>query len=536
MTDVTKNPAWRALAACRNKGTYSLHDLFAEDPRRFQKFCITLPGLHADFSKNLITDESRDLLLALAEEFGLRQAREDFFGGEKINLTENRPALHMALRTPTQKPMQAAGEDVTFAVHKTLVNMQSFANAVRNGDWHGHSGEQITDIVNIGIGGSFLGPQFVTEALSAYHHERLTCHYVANVDASDLGRVLKNVSPATTLFVVASKTFTTVETMQNARIAKEWLLAHFNNDQRAVAAHFVAASTNAEAVKAFGIAPENMFPFQDWVGGRYSVWSSIGLSTMLMIGPENFLKFLSGAHEMDDHFRTAPFERNLPVMMALIGIWYRNFMDYAAYAVIPYHTILRRLPAYLQQLDMESNGKSVTRDGQPITAKTSPLIFGEPGTDAQHSFFQWLHQGPDIVPVDFIAALETQYDTPEQRNMLLANLLAQSEALMNGKHNVEEPHRNFAGNRPSTTILLDEISPRSIGMLLAAYEHKIFVQGILWNINSFDQWGVELGKKLALAIEDEIVKGIPGKHDSSTHGLMENIISKQPGQRKKEAL
>jgi len=524
MTDITRLPSWHALDAYRDKTDFCLNGLFAHDPDRFRKFSITLPGLLADFSKNIITEESRDLLLSLAEEAGLEQARDDFFGGEKINLSENRSALHMALRAPPQAAMIVDGRDVSFAVQKTLINMRFFANAVRSGEWRGYGGRQITDIVNIGIGGSSLGPQLATEALSGSHHPRLACHYVANVDAADLGRVLKKLSPETTLFIISSKTFTTAETMQNARIARTWLLSHYRNDKKAVAAHFAAASTNAEAVRDFGIAPENIFPFQDWVGGRYSLWSSIGLSTMLMIGPDNFFKFLSGAHAMDEHFRSAPFRDNLPVMMALMGVWYRNFMNYPAYAVIPYHAVLRRLPAYLQQLDMESNGKSVTRDGVAVSVKTGPLVFGEPGTDAQHSFFQWLHQGSDIVPVDFIAALKTTYDTPAQRNMLLANLLAQSEALMTGRKNAAEPHRDFAGNRPSTTIILDEISPRSIGMLLALYEHKIFVQGVLWGINSFDQWGVELGKTLAVALGDEIENEAPGKHDSSTLGLLNHII------------
>ena len=529
MTDVTRLASWQALEAYRNETDLSLNDLFAGDENRFEKFSIALPGLLADFSKSFMTDKNRDLLLALAEESGLRQARDAFFSGEKVNVSENRPALHMALRALPQAGIAVDGVDVAFSVQKTLINMRFFANAVRNGDWRGHGGRQIFDIVNIGIGGSLLGPQLATEALSAHHHSRLSCHYVSNVDATDLGRLLKKLSPETTLFIIASKTFTTAETMLNAQIAKNWVLSHYQNDPKAVAAHFVAASTNIDAVSAFGIAPENMFPFQDWVGGRFSVWSSIGLSTMLMIGPDNFFKFLAGAQEMDEHFKTAPFGRNLPVMLALLGVWHRNFMGYPAYAAVPYHALLRRLPAYLQQLDMESNGKSVTRDGHAVPVKTAPLVFGEPGTDAQHSFFQWLHQGTDTVPVDFIAALKTPYDTPEQRNMLLANFLAQSEALMKGRQNPAEPHRTYPGNRPSTTILLDEISPRSLGMLLALYEHKIFTQGVLWGINSFDQWGVELGKQLASSLEKEIEAGIPGKRDSSTVGLLNHILAGSSG-------
>ena len=525
MTDVTNLSSWRALELYRNKADLDLNGLFAEDANRFEKFSISLPGLLADFSKSPLTDEGRNLLLALAEESGLQHARDDFFNGEKINISENQPALHMALRASPQAEMAVESMDVAFAVQKTLINMRFFANAVRHGEWRGHGGRQILDIVNIGIGGSLLGPQLATEALSAYHHSRLSCHYVSNADATDLGRVLKNLSPETTLFIIASKTFTTAETMLNARIAKDWILSHYQGDPKAVAAHFVAASTNINAVSAFGINPENIFPFQDWVGGRFSVWSSIGLSTMLMIGPDNFFKFLAGAQEMDEHFRTASFERNLPIMLALLGVWYRNFMSYTSYAVVPYHALLRRLPAYLQQLDMESNGKSVTRDGDPVHVKTAPLVFGEPGTDAQHSFFQWLHQGTDTVPVDFIAALKTPYDTLEQRSMLLANLLAQSEALMTGRKNMNEPHRDYPGNRPSTVILLDEISPRSLGLLLALYEHKIFTQGVLWRINSFDQWGVELGKQLASSIENEINGAPVGNHDGSTSGLLKHITS-----------
>jgi glucose-6-phosphate isomerase len=527
MSDITKLPSWQALSALRHQMSPCLKDMFAADPDRFKKFSITLPGMLVDFSKNIVTDRIRSLLLSLAEESGLARARHDLFKGEKINTTENRSVLHMALRAPPHAHMTVDGRDVTFEVQKILVNMRIFANAVRNGEWRGYGGRQITDIVNIGIGGSVLGPQLATEALSGYHHPRLTCHYVSNVDASDLARVLGKLSPETTLFIIASKTFTTAETMQNARIAREWVLSYYQDNKEPVACHFVAASTNAAAVKEFGIAPANMFPFQDWVGGRYSVWSSIGLSTMIMAGPDNFLKFLAGAYEMDEHFRRTPFEYNLPVMMALTGVWYRNFMNYPAYAVIPYHAVLRRLPAFLQQLDMESNGKSVARDGLAVPVKTSPIVFGEPGTDAQHTFFQWLHQGSDIVPVDFIAAIKTPYDTPEQRTILLANFLAQSEALMVGKKNDAEPHRNFSGNRPSTTILFDELNPRSIGMLLALYEHKVFVQGVVWGINSFDQWGVELGKNMAKTLEKEIVNETPGQHDSSTLGLLNHVIRRQ---------
>jgi glucose-6-phosphate isomerase len=524
VNDVTTLAAWQVLEAHRHETTFLLKSLFAGDKDRFNKFSHHLPGMLVDLSKNLITEKTKGLLLALAEESGLVQARQDLFGGEKINSTEKRAVLHTALRAAADTAISNDGRNVVPDVHATLKNMGRFAEAVRSGKWRGHSGKEITDIVNIGIGGSYLGPQLATEALSGFHHSRLTCHYVSNVEASDLGRVLKKVSPETTLFIIASKTFTTAETMLNARIARDWIINHYKEDRHAVGAHFAAASTNTAAVKDFGIAAENMFPFEDWVGGRYSVWSAIGLSTMIMIGEENFHGLLNGARAMDDHFKNAPLDQNVPVLMAMIGIWYRNFMNYPAYAVIPYNSLLRRLPAYLQQLDMESNGKSVTRKGLPVTAKTGPLVFGEPGTDAQHSFFQWLHQGTDVVPADFIAALKTTYDTPEQRNMLLANFLAQTEALMNGREDNVETHRHYPGNRPTTTILLDVIDPHSIGMLLALYEHKIFVQGIVWSINSFDQWGVELGKILAKPLEDEILKNKPANHDASTLGLLDYIV------------
>lgn len=524
MQDVTKLPAWQALAACK-PALPPLKDLFAADPRRFEKFSITLPGLLADFSKHPVTEEVRDLLVQLAHEAGLDEQRRDFLSGAPVNVTENRPALHVALRAPAHSALQVAGKNIMPEVQQNLLKMRIFAEAVRNGEWRGHSGRMITDIVNIGIGGSHLGPQLATEALSRYHHPRLTCHYVSNADASDLGRTLRRLSPETTLFIVASKTFTTSETMQNASLARDWLAGHFKGDKASVAAHFVAASTNGDAVRDFGIGIRNMFPFQDWVGGRYSLWSAVGLSTLVMIGPQKFQELLAGAHDMDAHFRDAPFAQNLPVMLALIGIWHRNFLGHAAQAVIPYHSLLRRLPSYLQQLDMESNGKSATRDGSTPSVKTGPIIFGEPGTDAQHIFFQWLHQGPDIVPVDFVAAIETAYEKPAQQNMLLANFLAQSEGLLLGR---DDPslHRRYDGNRPSTTLLLDRLDPHALGMLLALYEHKVFVQGAIWGINSFDQFGVELGKTLARTLEKEIEQASVGLHDSSTRGLLQHVVSR----------
>lgn len=530
MTEASqKKPAakkpWQALQAHHAQiSPLSIRDLFSEDGDRFAKMSVKLPGMLVDFSKNLMTDETLKLLVTLAEDMHITAARDRFFKGEKINTTENRAVLHMALRAGKDDIYNVDGKNVVPEVQETLSRMSTFAEEVRSGAWHGHTGKEITDIVNIGIGGSSLGPQLVTQSLAHYHHPRLTAHYVANVEASDLARTLDKINPETALFIIASKTFTTAETMQNARIARDWLLAHYKGDEAAVAKHFVAASTNAEAVAGFGIAPQNMFPFNDWVGGRYSLWSAIGLSCMLMIGADNFRQLLSGAREMDQHFKTAPLAGNLPALLALIGFWHRNICGYPALAVIPYHAALARLPAFLQQLDMESNGKRVDRDGHSISKPTGPMIFGEPGTDAQHSFFQWLHQGTDIVPVDFIAVVKTPYGNRTQQDMLLANCLAQSAALMGGRDNPDEPHRHFPGNRPSTTILLDTLSPQTLGMLLALYEHKVFVQGMLWQINSFDQWGVELGKVLAKNLEPEIsgVKEI-GDHDSSTQGLIRHI-------------
>jgi glucose-6-phosphate isomerase len=520
MTDITKLASWQALAAAEKP---VLKNLFA-DKDRFKKLSIALPGLLADFSKQPVTDDILKHLLAFAREAGLEKARDAMLRGDKINTTENRAVLHTALRAPADAEIMVDGKNVVDDVQETLSRAKLFAENVRNGLWQGYNRKNITDIVNIGIGGSSLGPQLVTQALAGFHHPRIQCHYVANVEASDLEGKLKGLSPETTLFIVASKTFTTAETMQNANIARKWVLDHYK-DELAIAKHFVAASTNAAAVKAFGIAPENMFPFWDWVGGRYSVWSAIGLSVMIMVGADNFKQFLAGAHAMDEHFRDAPLDKNIPVLMALVGLWNRNFMGYPAYAAIPYHACLGRLAAFLQQLDMESNGKGVDKAGKPVTTATGPIIFGEPGTDAQHSFFQWLHQSPDIVPVDFIAAVKTPFGHKDQQDMLLANMLAQSEALMIGRDAPAEPHRHFTGNRPSTTLLLDELTPHTLGMLLALYEHKVFVQGALWGINSFDQWGVELGKIMAKALEADIKSGKPAPHDASTLGLLEYIAA-----------
>jgi glucose-6-phosphate isomerase len=524
MTDLTTLPLWQNLIQHgQSLSATPLPQLFKEDPKRFSDFSFRLPGMLVDFSKNKITEETRRLLLQLAQERKLESRRDDMFSGVRINNTENRAVLHTALRAPKDKKILVDGKNIVPDIHHILERMGHFAEAVRHGHWRGHSGKEITDIVNIGIGGSSLGPQFATEALTGYHHMRLKAHFVANVEASDLQHILQKLSPETTLFIIASKTFTTQETMQNAMVAREKVLKHFDGDKEAIEKHFVALSTNAEAVRTFGILERNMFPFWDWVGGRYSVWSAIGLSVMLMVGPEHFGEFLAGAHAMDVHFQTAPPDQNIPMLMGLIGLFHRDIMNLPAYAVIPYHSALGRLPAWLQQTDMESNGKSVDASGCTMTVPTGPIIFGEPGTDAQHSFFQWLHQGTDVVPVDFIAAVKTSFGTKAQQNMLLANVLAQSEALMNGQSIEGQPQRFFPGSRPSTMILLDDLSPRTLGMLMALYEHKVFVQGALWGINSFDQFGVELGKGLAKTLEAELNAKATGMHDSSTAGLMQHI-------------
>lgn len=526
MSALTSLPLWHDLkkhGAAMEKT--SVAGLFAEDPKRFGALSFRLPGMLADFSKNRVTGETLQLLVALARARRLEERRDDMLGGGKINATENRAVLHTALRAPKDKKIMVDGKNVVPDVHRVLDRMAQFAGAVRGGHWRGHGGQEITDIVSIGIGGSSLGPQLAVEALGGYH-KRLKAHFVSNVEASDLHNTLQKLSPETTLFLIASKTFTTAETMQNARIAREKVLKHYNGDEAAIGRHFAALSTNVDEARKFGIAEDNVFPFWDWVGGRWSVWSAIGLSVMLMVGPEHFHEMLSGAREMDEHFRTAPLEENIPALMGLIGLFYRNFMNWPAYAVAPYHSALRRMPAWLQQIDMESNGKCVDLSGAPVDFATGPLAFGEPGTDSQHSFFQWLHQGTDIVPVDFIAAVRTPFGTKAQQNMLLANCLAQSEALMNGQEKPGEPQRFFPGNRPSTTILLDELSPRTLGMLMALYEHRVFVQGAVWGINSFDQFGVELGKVLATKIGGELDAGTIGAHDASTAGLMKYVHEK----------
>jgi glucose-6-phosphate isomerase len=516
---------------------WDLRQLFAEDPMRFSSLSMEAAGLFLDYSKNKITGKTLALLCTLARERGVEQQRDAMFAGEKINRTEHRAVLHTALRAPRGNRLLLDGHDLNQDVHAVLDRIAIFSEQVRSGTWVGHSGKAITDIVNIGIGGSDLGPKMVCQALRSYTHPRLTMHFVSNIDGHDLGALLPKLNPETTLFIIASKTFTTWETMMNAHSARDWLLRHGSEEN--LAKHFVAVSTNIDAVKAFGIAPENMFPFWDWVGGRYSIWSAIGLSVVLAIGFERFKEFLAGAYAMDQHFRSAPLDQNMPVLLALIGVWYRNFFNTTSTSIAPYHQDLKYFPAYLQQLEMESNGKRVAFDGSPLHVATCPIIWGDVGTNGQHAYFQLLHQGTDITPVEFIAALKPAHDLPEHHAVLLANCFAQSEAFMTGKTAIEvhadlekqglapneiktlAPHKVFPGNRPSNTLLMDTLTPATLGVLIALYEHKTFVQGIVWGINSFDQWGVELGKVLAKNIHSELIgPPSPQEHDSSTNGLI----------------
>jgi glucose-6-phosphate isomerase len=515
----------------------TLRQLFAADPKRFEAMSVDAAGLYLDYSKNRLNADTIALLTNLARTRGVEQRRDAMFAGEKINLTEGRAVLHTALRLPRGKALEVAGQDVAGDVHAVLEQMRVFTDRVRNGSWLGHSGKPITDIVNIGIGGSDLGPKMVCLALRSYTHPRLTMHFVSNVDGHDMEAALAKVNPETTLFIIASKTFTTAETMLNAQSARNWFLQH--GSEAALAKHFVAVSTNTQAVTAFGIDAENMFPFWDWVGGRYSVWSAIGLPVALAVGFGYFSDFLAGAHEMDEHFRSAPLEKNLPVLLALVGFWNRQFLGCGSLSIAPYHQDLNRFPAYLQQLDMESNGKRVTRNGTAVDVPTCPVVWGECGTNAQHAYFQLLHQGTDVVPMDFIAALRPTHDLPGHHDALLANCFAQSEAFMTGKtedevraelkaqgmprEQIDEiaPHKTFPGNRPSNTILMDVLNPAALGALIALYEHKTFVQGVLWDVNSFDQWGVELGKVLAKNIHAELTGEVQAaRHDSSTNGLI----------------
>jgi glucose-6-phosphate isomerase len=530
---LTSRPAWQALAKHhREIEPLHLRQLFADDPGRSERFSQEAVGLFFDYSKNRITDETLGLLVSLAQECKLNARIEAMFRGERINITENRPVLHVALRAPASEVIEVDGKNIVPEVHAVLDKMANFSERVRSGQWVGHTGKRIKNVVNIGIGGSDLGPVMAYEALRHYSDRNLTFRFDSNVDGTDFAEATHGLDPAETLFIVASKTFTTLETMTNAETARECLVAGLGGDKAAVAKHFVALSTNAEKVAAFGIDTANMFGFWDWVGGRYSMESAIGLSTMIAIGPENFRAMLAGSHEMDVHFRTTPLERNLPALMGLLGIWYNNFFDAQTVAVLPYDQYLKRFPAYLQQLTMESNGKQTTLDGQHIDYQTGPVYWGEPGTNGQHSFYQLIHQGTKLIPCDFIAFGQSLNPLGPHHDILAANVFAQAEALAFGKTAEEVkqegtpdwlvPHRVFPGNRPSNTILIERLTPAVLGKLVALYEHSVFTQGIVWNIDSFDQWGVELGKVLAQRIIPELTAATepPLKHDTSTNELV----------------
>jgi glucose-6-phosphate isomerase len=529
---LTARAAWRALQAHHDQvKDLHLRQLFADDPERGERLAVEEVGLYFDYSKHRVVDETVRLLVALARESGLHDRIEAMFGGQKINPTEDRAVLHVALRAPRGAAMRVDGQNVVPAVHAVLDSMAAFAERVRSGAWLGQTGRPIRNVVNIGIGGSDLGPVMAYEALRAYSARDLTFRFVSNVDPTDFVEATRDLDPAETLFVVASKTFTTLETMTNARAARDWTLRALG-DEAAVAKHFVAVSTSAAEVAAFGIDTANMFGFWDWVGGRYSMDSAIGLSTMIAIGPDRFREMLAGFHAVDQHFRTAPFERNLPVLMALLAIWYVDFFDAQTLAVLPYDQYLKRFPAYLQQLTMESNGKRVTLDGIPVDYRTGPVYWGEPGTNGQHSFYQLIHQGTLLVPCDFIGFCRTLNPLDGQHDILMANLFAQSEALAFGKTAEEVgaegtpdwliPHRVFEGNRPSTTLLADQLTPETLGKLVALYEHSVFAQGVIWGVDSFDQWGVELGKVLAQRIVPELRAPDDPElaHDSSTSTLI----------------
>jgi glucose-6-phosphate isomerase len=530
---LTDYPAWAALAAHYAKiRDMHLRRLFADDARRGERMAIEAAGVYLDYSKNRMTDATLGLLLQLANESGLSSRIEAMFRGERINVSEERAVLHIALRAPPTTAILVDGRNVVPDVHTVLGRMANFADRVRNGAWQGYTGRRIRNIVNIGIGGSDLGPVMAYEALKHYSDRAMTFRFVSNVDGTDFAEAVHDLDASETLFIVSSKTFTTLETMANAQAARAWALARLVYDESAIAKHFVAASTNAKEVGEFGIDPANMFPFWDWVGGRYSMESAIGLSTMIAIGPQNFMEMLAGSHEMDEHFRTAPFDRNLPVVMGLLAIWYNNFFGAQTLGVFPYEQYLKRFPAYLQQLAMESNGKHVTVQGEYINYDTSPVYWGEPGTNGQHSFYQLIHQGTRLVPCDFIGFCQTLNPVGEQHDMLLANMFAQSEALAFGKMSEEVraegspdwlvPHRAFEGNRPSNTLLLQRLTPEALGKLIALYEHSVFVQGAIWQIDSFDQWGVELGKVLASRILPELDRNAQPAlgHDSSTNALI----------------
>ena len=529
----SRQSAWTALAS-HYKVVSKLHlrELFADDPKRGQRMALEAVGLYLDYSKNRVTDETLKLLLQLAVESGLRARIDAMFNGEKINITERRAVLHVALRAPKNASILVDGKNVVPEVHAVLDRMENFSNRVRSGEWKGHTGKRIRNVINIGIGGSDLGPVMAYEALKHYSERDMNFRFVSNVDGTDFAEAIQGLDPAETLFIVSSKTFTTLETMTNAQTARAWSVAGLGGDEKSVARHFVAVSTNAGEVSRFGIDTANMFEFWDWVGGRYSMDSAIGLATMLAIGPDNFRAMLSGFHQMDEHFRTAPFEGNLPVLMGLLAVWYNDFFGAQTAAVLPYEQYLKRFPAYLQQLTMESNGKHVTLDGKPVKHDTGPIYWGEPGTNGQHSFYQLIHQGTRLIPCDFIAFAKTLNPLGRHHDMLLANVFAQTEALAFGKTPEQVkaegtqdwlvPHRVFEGNRPSNTILAERLTPEVLGKLVALYEHSVFTQGLIWNINSFDQWGVELGKVLAQRIIPELESGPEPvlNHDSSTNTLI----------------
>jgi glucose-6-phosphate isomerase len=529
---VTTLPAWRALTThVEQERDVHLRSLFAHDPSRGERFTAEAAGLYLDYSKNRITDETVRLLVSLAHACGLRERIDAMFRGEKINTTEERAVLHVALRAPRGQSIVLDGDNVVPHVHEVLDRMAAFADQVRDGRWRGHTGHRMRTVINIGIGGSDLGPVMAYEALKHYSTRDLTFRFVSNVDGTDFVEATRDLDPAETLFIVSSKTFTTLETMTNAQTARRWTLAALC-DERAISRHFVAVSTNAEQVTAFGIDTGNMFGFWDWVGGRYSMDSAIGLSTMIAIGPEHFRAMLAGFHAMDEHFRAAPFERNLPALMGLLTVWYINFLGASTVAVLPYDQYLKRFPAYLQQLTMESNGKHVTRDGAPVAYQTGPIYWGEPGTNGQHSFYQLIHQGTRLIPCDFIGFCQTLNPLGAHHDLLMANVFAQTQALAFGKTAEEVraegtperlvPHRTFEGNRPTNTILAERLTPETLGALVALYEHSVFTQGTIWQIDSFDQWGVELGKALATRIVPELARtGAPVlAHDSSTNALI----------------
>jgi glucose-6-phosphate isomerase len=528
-----KRRAWKDLGA-HYKEIRDLHlrQLFADDPTRGERLTLDAVGLHLDYSKNRVTDETLRLLFQLAEESGLRTRIDAMFSGEKINITEKRAVLHVALRAPKDASILVDGKNVVPEVHSVLDKMADFSNRVRSGEWKGYTGKRIRNVINIGIGGSDLGPVMAYEALRYYSERSMTFRFVSNVDGTDFAEAVRDLDPSETMFIVSSKTFTTLETMTNAHSARAWSVAGFGGDEKSVAKHFVAVSTNAAEVAKFGIDTANMFGFWDWVGGRYSMDSAIGLSTMIAIGPDNFRAMLDGFHQMDEHFRTAPFEQNLPVLMGLLSIWYNDFFGAQTVAVLPYEQYLKRFPAYLQQLTMESNGKHVTLDGKQVTHETGPIYWGEPGTNGQHSFYQLIHQGTRLIPCDFIAFSKTLNPLGRHHDMLIANVFAQTEALAFGKTPEQVkaegtpdwlvPHRVFEGNRPSNTLLAEQLTPETLGKLVALYEHSVFTQGAIWNIDSFDQWGVELGKVLAQRIIPELENSAEPvlKHDSSTNTLI----------------